>query len=221
FVQMTSSRVVPVRSSSAAVPVIVHSFLAPAALLSAPCTNAGPTIIAVVATATAMVRNRMWNLPPHEIAMKLSPQDIGGKGGVNQTGRENGPSRRSATSGAHPGVDALFDLTEPLNDAREHRDRDLRAAIEELAKLLRRNLQGFDALRGLHGREPLARRDQRHLSEEVARFEAVEPAADVHLGGARNDDVHPVGGVPLLHDRGAGLERRGLRHAQDLVDRLR
>src|SRR3954447_12297764 len=40
---MTSARVVPFNPSSAAVPTIVHSALAPATLLSTPCANAGPT----------------------------------------------------------------------------------------------------------------------------------------------------------------------------------
>src|SRR4051812_33925593 len=54
---MTSARVVPVRTSFAAVPVIVQSFAAPATLPSAPWASAGPTISATVAVERAMLRN--------------------------------------------------------------------------------------------------------------------------------------------------------------------
>src|SRR4051812_18036134 len=59
LVQMTSSRVVPLSESSAAVPTIVQSFRAPATLLSTPCANAGPTMRPTVATDTTMARSLM------------------------------------------------------------------------------------------------------------------------------------------------------------------
>src|SRR3954463_7866224 len=54
--QITSSLVVPFRSSSAAVPVIVHSCRAPATLERRPCANAGPTMRPMVAMLTKTPR---------------------------------------------------------------------------------------------------------------------------------------------------------------------
>src|SRR5437868_9475274 len=63
FEQMTSSLVVPVSVSSAAVPVIVHSVRAPATPERTPCANTGPTINPSVAADTKMPRSFMENLP--------------------------------------------------------------------------------------------------------------------------------------------------------------
>src|SRR5438045_4185613 len=54
---MTSARVVPTSESSAAEPVMVQSFAAPATLPMTPCTNAGPTMSPTVATETKMLRS--------------------------------------------------------------------------------------------------------------------------------------------------------------------
>src|SRR4051794_6516549 len=75
LVQITSARVVPVRSSSAAVPLIVQSFAAPATLPITPCTNAGPTISPTVATETNKLRNltpSLLSLPPDGDAVEES-----------------------------------------------------------------------------------------------------------------------------------------------------
>src|SRR5437868_10239005 len=102
---------------------------------------------------------------------------------------------KNRCSGSHPGVHALFDLAETLDDPGEHRDRDLRTPVEERSELLGGDLEGLHWLRRLDGREALAGRDERHLTEELSSLEAVEPAADVHLRRAADDDEHPVAGV--------------------------
>src|SRR5436190_5844002 len=72
FAQITSSWVVPFRSSSAAVPEIVHSVFAPATLPMKPWTNAGPTISPTVATDTQIPRNLTEN--PLEIGVAGHPR---------------------------------------------------------------------------------------------------------------------------------------------------
>jgi CHASE1-domain containing sensor protein len=124
---------------------------------------------------------------------------------------------RESPDAADPGVEAVLHLPQALHQALQHAHRHLRVLEQEGLQVVRGDPQGLDVFDGLDRRlAPLAGQ-HRHLAEEGALLQPVEPPAHVHLGGAGHDDVHPVARVSPFDDGLARVERDPMSALEDLL----